>query len=632
MLAQQTISPFKSHPNAAFFDRFFAQPLPPDFKSTGLARKDYLPLIAGNVDYFKQYQRDDGIIIDPDRMRETQYATPAFAVAAGILVKESGRKDLLDSATKALSSSISELVNHRTADNHSDFYIPLIMHAYAFLKDQVAPATRETWDKQLRSVDPDKMYHAELREMNWNIVSDDGELLRRQAGLVPLDASTTQLDYLEKCLDGQVKHFTPFGMYQDPNSPLAYDAFARLWLEDMIAGAPPGSAAYQGKRAAQIRDFLKTGGLSTLLLLSPSGEWASGGRSAFHNWNEAAIAAICEAQANTWNAQGRADVAGAFKRAAHTALQSVMRWQRPSCDLWIVKNRMPLAKRFGFESYSYVSQYNLLPMAMLAMAYQWSDDKIAERPMPSQSGSYVFDLRETFHKIAAASGGNYVLIDTAADPHYNATGLQRIHTTGVLFPPLSDSTAAERAYTPADAPKIAMTPGLLWKSGASGDWRSLADFSEATGADNKPHVAEAKLTPGEVTGQKVSFEIDYALAGGGEDGRHVIERYTLSAGEVEFATEIKGGPAITALRARIPVLQSDGGEPPPVVKDGVDSLTATDRGSTIQWTMVAPREKPIPADGPSAPSHNGMVIGITGDLPGKTTGEVRWTIRQWQQK
>ena len=88
-------------------------------------------------------------------------------------------------------------------------------------------------------------------------------------------------------------------------------------------------------------------------------------------------------------------------------------------------------------------------MAMLAMAFLHADDSIAERPIPSESAAYVFDLRDIFHKVIAAAGGTYVEIDTGADPSYNATGLQRIHKAGIALSPLSDSTcSAATLFTP----------------------------------------------------------------------------------------------------------------------------------------------------------------------------------------
>ena len=369
-------SPFARHPAAAALDHVFAAAdAITDFTPSKITCRDYLSLIAGNVDFFKQYQNSAGAIIDPYTKTEVQYSTPAFAVAAGILVKEAGRADLLAPATGALSCSITALVTHHAADGHSDFYIPLIVHAYRLLKDAAPAPLRQQWENQLRQIDPTNAYNAKLRLMNWNIVSSCGELLRRKDGLVAANMTDAQMDYLEKSLAGHVEHLTRFGMYEDPNAPLAYDQFARLWLDDMMA-----DQAYEGALAGRLTEFLHTGGLSTLLLLSPTGEWASGGRSAFHNWNEAETAVVCEINANYWSQIRRPDVAGAFKRAAHLAFQSMQRWQRPSGELWIVKNRADPKARLGYETYSYNSQYNLLPMAMLAIAYIHADDSIAERP------------------------------------------------------------------------------------------------------------------------------------------------------------------------------------------------------------------------------------------------------------
>ena len=50
-----------------------------------------------------------------------------------------------------------------------------------------------------------------------------------------MDYSVPQMDYIERCLASQRIDFTRFGMYEDPNCPLAYDAFPRLWLEDALA-------------------------------------------------------------------------------------------------------------------------------------------------------------------------------------------------------------------------------------------------------------------------------------------------------------------------------------------------------------------------------------------------------------
>ena len=172
---------------------------------------------------------------------------------------------------------------------------------------------------------------------------------------------------------------------------------------ESVVGMSGTTMTSANSMTARLRSFLSTGALSSLMLLSPTGEWASGGSSAFHQWNEAELAVICEIEAGKWKAAGRDDMAGAFKRGAHLALESMMRWQRPRGEMFIVKNRAEPSERLGYESYSAHSQYNLLPMAMLAAAYTHADESIAERHTPAEKGGYVFDMREVFHKARQAA-------------------------------------------------------------------------------------------------------------------------------------------------------------------------------------------------------------------------------------
>jgi hypothetical protein len=568
--------PIDSHPNQKQLKRIFSAPLPADFKSTDVTKADYLKLIAGNVDFFKQYQNADGAIIDPISKGERQYSTPAFAAAAGALAKEAGRHDLLLPATRAFSCALTALIEKRPADGHADFYIPLLVHAFRFLNDIVPPEQAAKWTTQFEQINPETMYRADLRGMNWNIVSSSGELLRRHDGLVAPARLDAQMHYLETCLQGHLPTFTPLGLFQDPNAPMAYDAFSRLWLEDVYA-----NEAYSGTFSQQIGSFLRTGGLSTLLLISPTGEWPTGGRSALHNWNEAQLVAICEMNAVYWKKQGRNDVAGAFKRAGHLAFQSVARWQRPSGEIWIIKNRAEPDKRFAFETYSNHSQYNLLPMAMLAIACNRADDSIAERPTPAEVGGYVFDARQTFHKITAAAGGYYVELDTAADPHYNATGLQRVQKAGVFYSALSDSVAPERAYGPADAPKAAVATGVRWHSGGTdSQWVDLSSFSGTEGA-RKVRSADLQMEADDP--DHTAFKVTYTLIGDGPADRVVTEDYSLTSDGVEQESTVAG--TTTALGAHFPLLITDGAAPTEV-QNIANDLCITERGSATTVALL----------------------------------------------
>jgi hypothetical protein len=544
--AFSTANPIDTHPAAGQLEQVFSAVNSVAFAETGLTRRDYLRLIEGNVDYFRRHQDQTGAIIDPVSKGERQYSTPAFALAAGLLVREMNRDDLLDPSTRAMTCALTALVEKKTADGHTDFYIPLLVHAYRQLKDAVPEEQSAKWKALFEKINPETCYRAELRGMNWNVVSCSGELLRRHDQLIAPEGLDAQMLYLEKCLSGHMERLMPSGLFDDPGAPMAYDAFARLWLEDAFA-----DQAYTGKHHARIESFLRTGALSTLLLISPSGEWASGGRSALHNWNEAQIAAICEINAVYWKKQNRMDVAGCFKRVARLSLASMMRWQRESGELWIVKNRAEPETRFAYERYSNHSQYNLLPIAMLAIAYTRADEDIAEKISPSEAGGYVFDVMPTFHKISAAAGGYYVLIETASDPDYNATGLQRVHRAGVPFPALTDTSAGERAYGPKEASKLAISPGICWQS-PDGSWLSLADFSRGK---HKRTVGAVKLQIASSTPEKADFSVIYELNEPGAPARHLTERYVIDArGVIQTSSVDTPGEC----RVHFPTLISDG--------------------------------------------------------------------------
>jgi len=609
------------------------------FNGTELTKKDYLTLIAGNVDFWKNYQNAAGAIIDPYEKKERQYATPAFALASAILVRDAGRADLLEISVRSMSFATAALANHTTADFHADFYIPMLMHARLILKDKVSADTLATWDKNFKSIVPEKSYHDIKAGGNWNLVQVSGEWERRKQGLVAEDQLAAQEKYLEQCMATQENRFTRFGMYEDPNSPLAYDAFPRLWLEDMTA-----VDAYKGPHLDKLQRFLTLGSFSGMLLVSPSGEWACGGRSAHHQWNEAENTLIAEINANRWKERGRDDIAGAFKRMAHLGLESMKRFQRPSGEMWIVKNFADPARRFGYEGYSFNSQYNLLPMGMLTMAYEHADDAIAERPIPSESSSYVFDARETFHKVCAAAGGYYVLIDTSADPHYNATGLQRVHRAGVALSPLTDSAAAERAFGPLDEKeKRALTVGIEWQE-SSGDWRSLAEYGihqheNAPSKKDRPApppqtdwVKDASLKVTENSPQRVAFTIHYELS----NARAVEEDYSISADGVEGATRILGEPPAKA-RFVFPALVNDGARDTDVVIDR-QGVQITRKGAPLYKSgvenpggkmtveLVAPAGLQLSRTGPQLVTHNGYVQAISADLPSGTK-EIRWKLK-----
>jgi hypothetical protein len=62
------------------------------------------------------------------------------------------------------------------------------------------------------------------------------------------------------------------------------------------------------------------------------------------------------------------------------------------------QNNFDPSLRFGYEEYSFLSQYNLLPASMLYYAWTLADDSITEGPCPAEVGGFAFQL-DLHHKV-----------------------------------------------------------------------------------------------------------------------------------------------------------------------------------------------------------------------------------------
>lgn len=87
--------------------------------------------------------------------------------------------------------------------------------------------------------------------------------------------------------------------------------------------------------------------------------------------------------------------------------------------------------------------------------------------------------------------------------------LKRVQRSGVDFSPLSDSSAAERAYGEKGGERLAMASGVQWQSDATSSWISLADYSGKKGAPRA--VTTADLSVGACSPAGVSFDLNYRL-------------------------------------------------------------------------------------------------------------------------
>lgn len=589
----QTMSA-ETHPWAEKIELFLSrQEALTNFQATQLSRVDYLRVIAGQVRVMRGYQNPEGRIIDPVAHQETYYATPCYAHAVAALVASGFDTDptLAESGMKAMDVSLSDLVAAKAAGNHGDFFIYPLMMAFP-LYGEVASAERiALWRENFRRLDPEKSYHAHSAKGNWTIVNLSGECLRAAAGL-------TTLDYAENYLAPQLDNFTPLGMYDENGHPLPYDHFARHYLAGMMV------QGYRGPSFERCRDLVWRGAWTSLFLMSPTGQAPTGYRSSHHIWNEAESCVTYEIYAAEYAKAGRPVEAGIFQRAAHLSLRCIQDWLRPDGSGYIVKNRYAPEARHGYESYSQYTCYNLLACSMLAQAWQFAREDVAERPSPCDLGGYCVPILDPFQKLFASAGGTYVEYDTCGDHTYNPTGLLRIHVKGG-HPQLGPSDGCAPKFS---GPDVHLAVGPMWQD-SSGTWRSLAELSP-----RPPQVEALEEAPERVV-FRVTFSNLQADAQAGPEVR-LTEVITVEPAGVTVRDEITGG-SVQSLRISYPMLIFDGLEKTQIQLSG-NTLTMSLGGKGVQFTVVEPAGVTLHRSAKELNHRNGIVEPIYADVPGRT--------------
>lgn len=562
---------------------------------TGLTRADYLTLIAGEIDFWKTKQSASGAIIDPYANSEIQYSTPAFANAAAALVVYAGRNDLLEPAAKAMDKASLDLHNKTAAGAHEDFYAPMVANAYRLLSPLVTPTRAATWASNL-DFDPYAIYRADLNDFNWNMISSSGEALFQLQGLRPSTST-----YVDASWGRQGHHFsTPYGLYLE--GPMCYDTFPRLFVTDAI------ERGYVGQFSPEMSEAMDRAAVTNLFMQSPAGELPSGGRSAHHQWNEAEQCVIYEIYAARAETAGNPVLAAAYKRAAHLSLASMFRWVRPSGEMQIIKNWMDPASRYAYEGYSYHSQYNLLPSAMLAIAYEHAapSEDVTEGPAPADTGGFVFaldrlDIPNRPHKIFANAGGTYLEINSFHDGGYDAIGLVRVHQAGL--PPqvgLTDSLIAAPAYnSPVDSP-ITTGAGVSWQN-SSGVWQTL-------GAMTSSQVTSIVMTPVSQSTSEVVFDVTYS--GSLPNATSITEHYVVTPAGVQLTSTVNGysGP----LRYHWPVLSNDGQTTSSIQVAG-NTVSVSQGGPKALFTATGASS--VSVGGTDYSNHNGWARLATAEYP-----------------
>ncbi len=223
---------------------------------------------------------------------------------------------------------------------------------------------------------------------------------RRANGCARRPASANSLPWVEASLERQLELFTPWGMYRDPNDPMAYDHFARLWALDLL------DEGYRGRHAGVLEELLERGCWMSLFMQSPSGELPCGGRSAHHQWNEAQQAVTFESWASRFARRGDKAAAGACKRGAQP-IAALDRAVAPTVGRPL--DRQEPHGPGGAARLRVV----LVPLAVQPADRRDAGHRLDARRRPHRLGvvpgrrrrRYAFALQPAFHKVFVKPGG-----------------------------------------------------------------------------------------------------------------------------------------------------------------------------------------------------------------------------------
>ncbi|MBY0021318.1 hypothetical protein J2W97_003199 [Paenibacillus jamilae] len=537
----------------------------PNRENDGWTHERKLAVLEKLVCAYALYQDENGAIIDPHSESERYYSTPSYAMAAAVLVKE-GRHDLLESAAAALTHSIACVVEEKAPDHHPDFFPIMVMGAYRILKN-LLPEQATAWKQQLSRIQPEQTYIFTMSKMknpnrmiNWNAIMISGEFLRATEGIA------ADSEWMETYIRNyHLPRFTSLGLYQDgpldrPNSPFAYDIVTRFHLGVML------ESGYNGGCALEVRDYLRRGALSSLLTLSPHGEIPPRGRSAQHQWNEAAAAFVFTTHAQQAYTAGEHGLAGAFRRAADLCWQSISRWQTDDGKLHIVRNHYSSEARHGFEVYSNHTCYSLWTAAVLAhtLLHGKEIDRIPPTSIPAEISSRVLATDGWFQTVIAAVDGQQMLVQTSINDPYNIPGIVRIQRSALpsLIGP-SSAGHADRGFTgfaEGDIFPLSYTPA--WQT-EDGKWHSLSEGIPGTLEFDRDGGIDPQDGGGNVQLERSSAsdgETDFTLLWEGPfpGVREIRTHYRQVPGKIEVSYELQGN--IQNVGALIPLMAYDGRE------------------------------------------------------------------------
>jgi hypothetical protein len=93
-----------------------------------------------------------------------------------------------------------------------------------------------------------------------------------------------------------------------------------------------------------------------------------------------------------------------------------------------VKNRFPTETKYGCEKYAYFDKYMITTASHIFSAYMICGDSIESGKFDDSPAD--LETSDHFHKLFLRAGGYSLEFDTYGDPHYDSSGLGRVHRYG----------------------------------------------------------------------------------------------------------------------------------------------------------------------------------------------------------
>lgn len=163
---------------------------------------------------------------------------------------------------------------------------------------------------------------------------------------------------------------------------------------------------------------------------------------------------------------------------------------------------------------------------MLSAAFQYASDQsesIGECSAPADAGGYVFQLPE-HNLIIANAGGVYIEIELGSDPHYDSTGLHRIHVRTCATQISGSCVDLKATLGPSAGP-----PQENGGVGIGAFWAFSADNTTLYSLGNMTYkdISGATLVPGwDVNSTSLTFSVEYFLL---SYGLLITESYVLQS-------------------------------------------------------------------------------------------------------